>query len=253
MRSGNFTVDQWPLSLQSVLGESQGLLRCEGNGIQICKSKATQRLYLLDSPFNVPTVDRQSVVGPFQLVGSEDNVSVFLTPDPENVNKEWGDPAAERYYHGSSQEMDDSLQCRHYGGSPLAHNQSATLACKSLAPFASFDGSANNFAACVIGVDSANPVFPLHSLYGALRAQLGGSLCSSTSPNDPVFPHMLANLDRIWTEYQHENPETAKFVNSLGPLFLDEDVPQFIGSSFRSLLDTRERHYTYDSLCTEAG
>ncbi|KAK7931176.1 hypothetical protein PG985_001888 [Apiospora marii] len=44
--------------------------------------------------------------------------------------------------------------------------------------------------------------------HGAIHSAVGGDMSPATSPNDPIFFLHHAQIDRLWTQWQQEKPET---------------------------------------------
>ncbi|KAK8093302.1 uncharacterized protein PG998_014183 [Apiospora kogelbergensis] len=60
--------------------------------------------------------------------------------------------------------------------------------------------------------------------HGAIHSAVGGDMSPATSPNDPIFFLHHAQIDRLWTLWQMEKPETR--TNEFGgPKTLNENKP----------------------------
>ncbi len=91
---------------------------------------------------------------------------------------------------------------------------------------------------------------------------VGGSMMAMSSPNDPVFWLHHCNIDRLWAEWQRENPGenyrppsgTANVVAGHG---LDDPMPPWDDESTpptpRSVLDHHALDYTYDNEEPDTG
>jgi len=71
---------------------------------------------------------------------------------------------------------------------------------------------------------------------------VGGSMASSTSPNDPVFWMHHANLDRLWAVWQSLHPEVMHYEGSN-----DAMPPWFSATTPLSVVDHRTLGYNYDT------
>ena len=86
---------------------------------------------------------------------------------------------------------------------------------------------------------------------------VGGSMMAATSPNDPVFWLHHCNIDRLWAQWQRENPDQSYLPDRSNipdaPLghALDDPMWPWQGEpnspTPRSVLDYRALDYTYDT------
>lgn len=91
----------------------------------------------------------------------------------------------------------------------------------------------------------------LHPPHGATHTHMGGSLATPTSPNDPIFTHLHWNVDRKFAEWQHTHGN-GWFIDGPLKMKLDDPLPLFDTPpvvTLRSVLDTKEMGYTFDTLC----
>ena len=85
---------------------------------------------------------------------------------------------------------------------------------------------------------------------------VGGSMMAMSSPNDPVFWLHHCNIDRLWAEWQRENPTAIYLPPSGTPNVVaghsrDDPMPPWNNEASpptpRSVLDHRALGYTYDN------
>lgn len=85
---------------------------------------------------------------------------------------------------------------------------------------------------------------------------VGGSMMAMSSPNDPVFWLHHCNIDRLWAEWQRENPAAIYLPPSGTPNVVaghgrDDPMPPWDNEASpptpRSVLDHRALGYTYDN------
>ncbi|MBA4144059.1 MAG: tyrosinase family protein [Nitrosospira sp.] len=143
-----------------------------------------------------------------------------------------------------------SFLTRAFGAMGSLPTQQAVNAAKNVVPYDSSPWNANS---------SMNTSFR-NRLEGVIHNPghmwVGGSMMALSSPNDPVFWLHHCNIDRLWAEWQRENPGrlylppngTPGVVAGHG---LDDPMPPWNNEAApptpRSVLDHHALDYTYDN------
>lgn len=279
LQEGNFAKGAWYVQpdLASLPGEKEhsALLRCAGNGLQMCLDETDQH-YFLDCPHNPPDVDTFTSVGPFTFLPSDGPPSAeehYLVPSSNNSHCSWTDVDCIRYYLSASKNL--TLRCKHYGAElprpadyarcfdKIMPYSSQPLGNRSLNPwdttFDYFKPIDKYFRPCFEGIDAADNFArgverlgaSLHPPHGSTHTYMGCSVATPTTPNDPIFIHIHWNVDRLWAEYQSRYGGDSFFHQN--PHLLDEDIPNFPGVTTRDVLDYEHHYgYTFDVLCDES-
>ena len=88
----------------------------------------------------------------------------------------------------------------------------------------------------------------LHPPHGATHTNMGGRLATPTSPNDPIFTHLHANVDRLYAEYQNRYGNSW-FEDGPGKQYLAMPLPLFQNPTVtvqHALSYNGTYKYTYD-------
>lgn len=276
LREGNFAKAKWQLhaNLSSLPGEKQhsALLRCPGNGLQMCLDGAG-RHFFLDAPYNAPDVDKHGSVGPFAFLpadGPPSTEEYYLVPEVQNLKCDWTDLSCMRHYRNESANL--TLRCKHYAAElpvPADYSRcfdrympysSKPLGNRSANPWDTtydyFKSMNTYFRPCFEGIDPSDEFArgverlgaSLHPPHGSTHSYMGCSVATPTSPNDPIFIHLHWNVDRLWAEYQSRHGGDAFFYENQH--LLDQEIPGFPGVTTRTVLDYEQNYgYTFDTLC----
>lgn len=85
-------------------------------------------------------------------------------------------------------------------------------------------------------------------LHNRVHRWVGGSMRPLTSPNDPVFFLHHSNVDRLWAQWQTQNPSQGYVPSSGGPIGHNLDDPMFPWAATPAdVLDHQAIGYIYDT------